>query len=554
MNFQPNSVVRLLSGVPLALDKTNQRWFDTVTQQTNYFVGKSYRTYTEYTYQRKDKNIIAVEGNAETLYNCNYLMFQNTNFGSKWFYGYITNIEYRNPETTWVHYQLDPFQTWMFQLQYKQSFVEREHVARWNSDGTPAINTIDEGLNYGGEYRTVWKQQFYPYGNTVFMLLVCKNNIGADSNSAEFTSSSIMSGVPTPLNYFILPFNGSYQLLKVNGKSISFLGAIFKALQSNQILVGNAVSITILPYLPLKVTIANNNVTSSDLTVWEGNGISVARINDNIASSLNLVNMYKYGDFPKYSESKLLMYPYSYTELTDYQGNSMIVKNEYVDGNNLILDAKGGINAMQKTAYVVTNYRGATNSLDNGIINQSVSEIPILDDYTAAYLQGNKNSLITGALTSLAGNAFNAVTAGATGNPVGAVGAGIGAIDTVASLIAKRKDIDNRPPNISSQGNNAVFDYGNNIKGAYLVHKTIMPEYANMLTGYFNMYGYKVNQVKVPNLHTRQFWNYVKTVDCNILGNIPQDDLEQIRSMFDKGVTLWHTDDVGNYSLANNEI
>ena len=68
------------------------------------------------------------------------------------------------------------------------------------------------------------------------------------------------------------------------------------------------------------------------------------------------------------------------------------------------------------------------------------------------------------------------------------------------------------------------------------------------------MYGYKVNRVKVPNLHTRQSWNYVKTVDCTIVANIPQDDLNSIKQMFNKGITLWHNTDVGNYNLSNNEI
>ena len=56
MNFQPETVVRLLSNVPLSLNETNQLWFDTVTAQQTYFSGKVSRTYNQFTYQRKERN------------------------------------------------------------------------------------------------------------------------------------------------------------------------------------------------------------------------------------------------------------------------------------------------------------------------------------------------------------------------------------------------------------------------------------------------------------------------------------------------------------------
>lgn len=54
------------------------------------------------------------------------------------------------------------------------------------------------------------------------------------------------------------------------------------------------------------------------------------------------------------------------------------------------------------------------------------------------------------------------------------------------------------------------------------------------------MYGYKVNNVKLPNITGRRNWNYVKTLDCNLLGEIPQEDLEELKQIFNNGVTFWH--------------
>ena len=55
------------------------------------------------------------------------------------------------------------------------------------------------------------------------------------------------------------------------------------------------------------------------------------------------------------------------------------------------------------------------------------------------------------------------------------------------------------------------------------------------------MFGYKTNLLKLPNITGRSNWNYVETRNINLLGNIPETDLDTIRKMFDSGITLWHT-------------
>ena len=54
------------------------------------------------------------------------------------------------------------------------------------------------------------------------------------------------------------------------------------------------------------------------------------------------------------------------------------------------------------------------------------------------------------------------------------------------------------------------------------------------------MFGYKVNDTKIPNITGRSNWNYVKTVDINITGDFPQADLQEIKDMFNAGCTFWH--------------
>lgn len=71
----------------------------------------------------------------------------------------------------------------------------------------------------------------------------------------------------------------------------------------------------------------------------------------------------------------------------------------------------------------------------------------------------------------------------------------------------------------------------------------------------FHAIGYKTNRVKVPNITGRQNWNYVKTIDCNCDGDIPETDLNIIRTMFNNGVTMWHDPSkIYDYSQTNNIV
>lgn len=77
-------------------------------------------------------------------------------------------------------------------------------------------------------------------------------------------------------------------------------------------------------------------------------------------------------------------------------------------------------------------------------------------------------------------------------------------------------------------------------------------EYLKIIDDYFTMYGYKVNSVKIPNITGRPNWNYVKTINANILGNIPQEDIQELKNIFDNGVTFWHNPDTFlDYSQNN---
>ena len=284
--------------------------------------------------------------------------------------------------------------------------------------------------------------------------------------------------------------------------------------------------------------------------------------------------------------------------LTDYKGNQNTLKNEYINSNDITVVCKGSIGTNNKVSYHVENYNmndqsyDEIASLENAVICDNPNDVPIITDMLSAYLQGNRNTianqkaqitfnqnlnLATGSVSMITqtamGAGMGAMAGVKAGNPaaagIGAAAGGLtGAVSGAANLYgayqnaefqiaginAKQKDIANTPPSMAKMGGNTYYDYGNNLTGLYLVKKQIKAEYRTKLEQYFKMYGYKVNQLKVPNLKTRTHFNYVQTIGANIYGDIPHEHINRLKGIFDSGITLWHGDWVGDYSKSNGDI
>ena len=144
MVIRPNSDVILLKS-PLELDQSNQLNFANAQAQYNYFYNLPKLIVGEdFTYIRQD-NVIRVDELIDNIYQYNYVMYRNDAYSNKWFYAFIEKMEYVNDRVSNIVIKTDVFQTWQFDLNYKQTFVEREHV---NND-TVGANTIPESIEYG---------------------------------------------------------------------------------------------------------------------------------------------------------------------------------------------------------------------------------------------------------------------------------------------------------------------------------------------------------------------------------------------------------------------
>lgn len=631
--FQPLSKFYLIKDVDIDVSYAHQYYFDTIQEQFNFFANKVFKTVTEGTYQRKNSNVIAVPFQADEIRECKYIMWQNPNYSEKWYYAFVTHIDYANPNMSRIAYVLDVYQTYLFDMNWKQSYIERKHDKRYEN-GLPVVNMEEEGLDYGNTYSILKKTNLIQIPNVSFLILGFTEDI-----TQIGPGGPVIRGIPTQLNYYILPIYLGYPqknfLLNNISYTLTSAASFLYACANDSELVGKLVSVFITPFLTLgdlSYTIGESTITltSASLEVRSAETDRATYYLTKATSSASL-QVYElsdtstvYEDFPHYDESKLLMYPYSFTELTTERGDTYIIRNEQLMTRNgpITIGVFGTINHTNRISYIVKNYLSSTRPyyMEQGIHDSSNANLPIIDDYTASYLQSNSNAIKVSRSNALmqqqstmqianntnttnVNNANKAMwaneiqiignTAAAMGSAIekGSIAGGVGAAIqgvantaanvinkditlasaatnlensrisattnyqmSIASLNAKLQDAEQIPSTARSMGGDYLFDIAYMCDGIYLLKKTIQPYYVEKLTNYFKLYGYKVNKLEIPEFHTRQNWNYIKMAEPIVEGNIPMNDLLKIRDIFMKGITLWHGDYIGNYSLNNMEV
>lgn len=189
-------------------------------------------------------------------------------------------------------------------------------------------------------------------------------------------------------------------------------------------------------------------------------------------------------------------------------------------------------------------------------LTQNAVNIPLVGPVDSQ-LVGSALSYTGGAALGITGIAAG-VGLGATGVGLAATGAGIAAMGAgltgVLNSMMQTYEHAKIPATAKGGANQGDLLYA--LRDGFTPYKkSIKKEFAESIDSYFDMFGYKINKVKTPNITGRQNWNYVKTINCNFDGDIPQTDLRIIKTMFDNGVTLWHNPaTIYNYNASNNII
>lgn len=505
MYILPNTTVKLLKNCPLDKSYENTIFFPTIAAQTAYFTSLAGYTFTEQTYQRVHSNKIRVAMNAEPLYNCNYLAFQNASFGTKWFYAFVLSVEYINNITSEITYQIDVLQTWHFDYVLKQCLVEREHTSTDNVGD----NLVPENLELG-EYITDDMDGTNQLAPKVIVVAATFDD------NYDNVNGTIYSGIFSGLYYHVYP-NTTQGAIDC---AAFITGAGAKS--------SGIVSVFLMP----ECMVTNILEPAKSYTITKTKKVSGAID----------------GYIPR--NKKLYTHPYNFLYVTNMQGNAGIFPYEYFDDTSCSFLLAGDMSPHPSVVLAPINYKGVVNDFPNYDEKMVLSGYPQLGfnvDTFRAWLAQNATSLALNALSS----GMQIAAGVAAAEPVTAASGVVGALGVV-SQVYQHSII----PNQAKGGAGSTTNCAIGIQDFMFMHKHIRAEFLRIIDDYFDMFGYAVHRVKIPNRNARPEWTYTKTIGCKIDANVstglPGDDMETIESLYNAGIRWWNNPDhVGNYTYNN---
>lgn len=303
------------------------------------------------------------------------------------------------------------------------------------------------------------------------------------------------------------------------------------------------------------------------------------------------------------NESKLHTYPYTYLTLYDGVNEPFNIKPQYCQGSKMDIGVKMCLDDKLTTSLFIQNYKGDTHGRFEGLVIGANLELPTTSSNYANFisrtrstmLQNSKNiqenfiinntvaennyettkdtSLLSGGVSGL-GNILSGNLGGLLGTGANLLGSAISANNTLTnsrminnmnknmalrSMVATVADAKTVPNTLISKGSDIMYGLRNMGMTLKLFKFRQRDEYMEVIGDFFAMYGYTQNRLMKVDTRSRQYYNYIKTKEVNILtSSIPNIYLDKLKAIYNNGVTIWHVDNPNviplNYSRDNTEV
>lgn len=562
----------LLKDIDFTKDYGNVVDFDNVEMQHSYFLSKQLGGYSsEANYIRGERESIKVAIPQIVAQEYSYMMFTNTTPSGeeRTYYCFIDQVNYVQPDVSQVFFTVDVWQTYLFDFEIKEAFIDREHQDRWTSDNKPIFNLELEDIDLGSEMEVVDINVINNEENIVWYEIVTTDSL---STSTDGDFHSFVANVGQPFyTYFVAVRKTSLFPVRIKTGTkleeqelIPILDYFLSSTEFGNILASNPkiVSVRLKPYAPFNYTVKQYNgedYVDTNQTIKEVKGSDtysgkvinytgdVERTTIGTLSILYENNLDKGIPRDIRNETKLLTYPYTNILITNNQHEPLVIKPQYLK-DEMKIKYVASIGFQSKSKIYVDNYLGDNGKMF-GKTNSSIGELPLVNDQYLTYMANNKASSVSGLAVS------GASVVGGTGTIVAGLGkvAGFGlglsylgigmAVSGAVNIInelSKRQDLKEMPNDIKEMGNNLIFDLIDDNLYYRVVKQELVRQIKQKVYDYFYRFGYKANKFGIPNLRSRYYFNFIKTIDISIAGNINNSVREELIGIFNRGTTIWH--------------
>lgn len=517
MYIEPGTNIKILKDCPLDTTYDHTIYFADRASQTSYFSGLVKYNLTNYTYQRVRRGVARVGVKADNLYDCNYMMFQNTNYGNKWFYAFIKSVEYVNNETSEIEFVIDVLQTWFFDYTLDYCFVEREHTAtdEVGSNLVPENFDVGEYVRNGGYHAL--------FGNLT-ELAVLINEINVTDSLGNGRNYEGIYGAGVIMAFKATDIHGINEHLKSLSQKTDNIQAIYTC-----------------PLYALSTEIPDGGTELLNKDVSADYLSEIESLTGN-----ETLNGYR----PK--NKKMYSYPYNYMEVTNGSGNKMNLRYEFMSKTERGLYGFEAITSIVQPVQVIcrpVGYKGSNFSPGESL---ALDAFPMcswaIDGYQAYIAQTAVPNTFSAGLNALFAGISALAGGGGLATAIGGANALSNVTNTISGAYKAKRGADVSGGNFNS--GSAITAHRQN--QFYYTRCSVNLDTAVVIDDYFTRFGYAVKQLVIPNRTSRPHWNYVKTVGCTITGSIPCDDMKKICDIYDNGVTFWKKgSEIGQYHLDN---
>ena len=343
----------------------------------------------------------------------NYLIAYNDyDFDTpKYWYYFIQECTYINAYTTQLQIQLDVWQSFQFAVQFGRCYVERGHIGIANEHqmehyGRDYLD-IAEGLDCGADMRIVGSQfkRYMDAGEKRIIddfntEIIREENIGY----IIISTTNLISSPGTVQNPTLITAVGSTVDNVRDGANVYYtekLGAVFAAASRFPWVSQGIIGVWAVPKMTvnLRDTTDVNEYMVQEFTAVLANGgerlIGLVRRSvmdktfisvDNFRNKFNIPQRYRH-------LKKFQLFPYSGVEVTMQNGNSIFLKPQYIDGNNLDIHMLARLAPPQPRMYFYAdNYNGGE-QLCNAIGLVDFPKINVVNNTSMMYLASNAHSI-----------------------------------------------------------------------------------------------------------------------------------------------------------------
>lgn len=519
MLIEPNTNIYLLHNVPLDNTYEHTINFGSTTAQYNYFQGLAKYKLPNQSYQRVQRGVARVNRVADDLYDCNYMMFQNTAFGNKWFYAFINSVEYLNNVTSEITFEIDVMQTWFFDYNREYSYVERCHTLADNIGD----HIEPEPLTLG-EYVYDTYSDLTPSLDSMCIIV-------AVVDTDEAASGNLYDGI-----------YGGATLHAFNQTDVSGVNNLLgQYVQKPDAIVGM--------YLAPSYAVGGGSVIPTGgttiLNTGQGKALDFSAPAVTKGEALD-------GYTPK--NNKLYTYPYTLFNITNANGSSLALRYEMFTDHTPRFRAHTCVTQPAQVICRPRDYKGG--HVENASESITLNGYPMCSWNTDAYkawIAQNSVPLMANAVAQPVRQAARgAITGGLLGAALGFAG---GAIDQAYETWQQNYTASIQADLYKGASNNGNGNVSSGAQTFWGGRMTQPHQYLVMMDQFFERFGYACNRMIFPPINNRPHWTYVKTVDCNLTGSVPADDMKKLCSIYNKGVTFWNNgNEVGNYAQDNSPL